>query len=192
MEEKKIVQTFNPLSRKEWRKWLEKNHAKEKNVRVVILHKNASAKGIHYEDAVQEALCFGWIDSTTNKRDDESYLIYFAQRSPTSKWSSPNKLRVAKLIKEGLMTPAGKKMIDLAKNTGTWEALESIEAMEIPSDLQKQFNTNKTALKNFQAFSPSSRKIILGWIFDAKRHETREKRIEKTIQFAVKNLKAYP
>lgn len=186
------VQIFYPYTRKQWRKWLEKNHAKEKNVRLVLLHKNALSPGIRYEEAVEEALCYGWIDSKVNKRDEESYFIHFAKRNPKSKWSMPNKLRVARLMKEGLMQPPGQAMIDLAKKSGTWNVLESVDELRIPEDLQKKFNKNKTACKNFQAFSPSSKKIILGWILDAKRPETRQQRIEKTIDFAAKNLKPVP
>ena len=188
MPVKNDSQIFYPHTRKQWRKWLEKNHAKEKNVRLVLLRKNATSQGIRYEEAVEEALCYGWIDSTVNKRDEESYLIHFAQRNPKSKWSNSNKIRVAKLIKEGLMKPPGQAMIDLAKKTGTWNLLDAVENLEMPEELQTKLNKNKTALKNFQAFSPSSKKMIFNWILDAKRPETRLRRIEKTVGLAVKNL----
>jgi uncharacterized protein YdeI (YjbR/CyaY-like superfamily) len=183
---------FYPHTRQQWRKWLEKNHAREKSVRLVLVHKKATSPGIRYEDAVEEALCYGWIDSTVNKRDAESYLIYFAQRNPKSKWSKSNKLRVSRLADEGLMKPPGQAMIDLAKKSGTWNILDPVEDLEMPQELEKSLNKNKTANKNFQAFSPSSKKMIFSWILDAKRPETRERRIEKTVDFAAKNLKSFP
>ena len=186
------IKIFHPKTRKEWRKWLEKNHNKEKSVRLVIVRKNSDTPGIRYEDALEEALCFGWIDSTVNSKDSGSYFIHFAKRSPKSKWSKSNHERVARLIKQGLMTTAGQHMIDLAKKSGTWNALEATENLEMPAELKKLFNKNKTALKNFESFSPSSKKMILGWIYDAKRPETRQKRIDKTVDFAGKNLKPVP
>lgn len=188
MADKVPVQIFFPRTRHQWRKWLEKNHAKEKNVKVVIIRKNATIKGIRYDDAVEEALCFGWIDSTTNKRDDDSYIIHFAQRNPRSRWSQSNHIRVAKLIREGKMMPSGQAVIDHAKKTGSWDVVENLK---VPSDLKKHFAKNKTALKNFNSFSPSSQQIILGWILDAKRPETRQRRIDKTVELAAKNLKSY-
>ena len=189
---KEEIKIFHPATRKEWRRWLEKNHDKEKNVKLVIVRKNSDTPGIMYEDAVLEALCFGWIDSKANSRDEGSFFIHMARRSPKSKWSKPNRDRVAKLQKEGLIMPAGQHIIDLAKKSGTWKALEKTESLEIPDELQTLFNKNKTAFKNFQAFSPSARKIILGWIREAKRPETRANRIAKTVQFAAKNMKAVP
>lgn len=191
MPAKNDIPVFYPHTRNAWRKWLEKNHAKEKNVRLVLLRKNATSPGIRYEEAVEEALCYGWIDSTVNKRDEESYLIYFAQRNPKSKWSNSNKIRVARLIKEGLMKPPGQAMIDLAKKTGTWNLLDAVENLEMPEDLQKRLNKNKTALKNFEAFSPSSKKMIFNWILDAKRPETRERRIDRVTDLAARNLKPF-
>ena len=188
MATRKALDIFFPKSRNEWRKWLAKNHDKEKSVKVVLLRKHATIKGIYYEEAVEEGLCFGWIDSTVNKRDEDSFLIHFAKRKPKSNWSQSNHIRVAKLIKEGRMTPAGMAMIDLAKSTGTWEVAEEIK---MPADLKKQLAKNKAALDNFNAFSPSSKQIILGWIVNAKRPETRQRRINKTVELAAQNLKPY-
>ena len=177
-------------NRKEWRKWLEQNHAKEKSTWLIMYNKSSGIPTLTNEEAVEEALCFGWIDSKANKRDSESKYQYFAKRKPNSAWSKINRDRVAKLTKAGLMTPAGKAMIDLAKKTGTWTALEEIDNMFVPPDLQKAFVKNKTALKHFEAFPPSSKKIILLWISTAKRPETRQQRIEQTIALAAKNIRA--
>lgn len=190
MEVHKGVETFYPKSRKAWRNWLQRNHAKKEKLWLIIYRKESGKRGISYVEAVEEALCFGWIDSTANKRDHESSYLYFAKRSKRSNWSKLNKQRVKKLIKDGLMTQAGFDMIALAKKSGTWTALDHVEDLLIPDDLRKAFSKNKDAKKNFEAFSRSSQKIILGWIAGARRDETREKRIRETVSLASKNIKA--
>jgi uncharacterized protein YdeI (YjbR/CyaY-like superfamily) len=145
---------------------------------------------IHYEEAVDEALCFGWIDSKPNKRDEESYYLLFSKRSPKSNWSKANRERAKGLIKQGLMEKAGLDMIELAKKNGTWTALIDVQNSVIPDDLQQALNKNKKALSNFEAFPPSSKRIILEWILNAKKQETREKRIIETVTLAAKNIKA--
>ena len=184
------IKAVKAKSRNAWRQWLSENHSKEKSVWLILYHRSSVTPSIYYNEAVEEALCFGWIDSKGNKRDDESSFLFFAQRKPTSKWSRPNKERVEKLIEQGLMTPAGQAMIDLAKKTGTWEALDDIHQVVVPEDLQKLFSKNKTAYKNYQAFPPSSKKIILEWISNAKRPETRQKRLQETVKLAARNIRA--
>lgn len=190
-ETKSGVKAIHAKTRREWRKWLEKNHQSEKSVRLIIYHKTSNTSSVYYDEAVEEALCFGWIDSKANKRDDESYYLYFAQRKPKGNWSKPNRERAQKMIKQGLMTSSGQAFIDLAKKTGTWTALIDVQNSVIPDDLQRRFNKNKTAFKNFQAFAPSSKKMILEWILNAKKPETRQKRIDETVQLAAKNIKAH-
>ena len=190
METNKGKKTVYAKTRKDWRKWLEKNHQSEQSIWLIIYHKKSKTQSVHYDDAIEEALCFGWVDSTANKRDEESFYLYFAQRKSKSNWSKPNRERVARMIKQGLMTPAGQTQIDLAKKTGTWDALSEVQNNLIPEDLQKLFNRNKSAFKNFQTFSPSSQRVILAWILNAKRPETRQKRIDETVKLAAKNLKA--
>ncbi|OYU56996.1 MAG: hypothetical protein CFE25_07185 [Chitinophagaceae bacterium BSSC1] len=184
------IKQYYAKSRKEWRKWLVKNHQTEKSVWLVIYHKNSSTKSCNYEEAVEEALCFGWIDSIAKKRDAESKVQYFSVRKPKSNWSKSNRDRVAKLTELNLITESGQKMIDLAKLTGTWEALVDVQHSVIPEDLQKLLNKNKKALKHFLAFSPSSKRVILEWILNAKKAETRLKRIEETVKLATENIKA--
>lgn len=184
------IKTFYALSRKHWRKWLEKNHATEKNLWLIIYHKKSKTPSVYYEEAVEEALCFGWIDSKGNKRDDESFYLFFARRNPKSNWSKINRERIEKMIERYLMTEAGMKMVELAKQKGTWDALTAVYNKEIPDDLQKAFNKNKKAFKNFVAFPPSSKKIILAWISNAKMPATRKKRIEETVALAVENIRA--
>jgi uncharacterized protein YdeI (YjbR/CyaY-like superfamily) len=182
--------TFYAKNRKAWRSWLEKNHAKETSLWLIIYRKQSSTPSVYYDEAVEEALCFGWIDSKPNKRDAESFFLFFAKRKPKSNWSKLNRDRIEKLLQQNLVAPAGLAMIELAKQTGTWTKLDAVYAEEIPADMQKLFNKNKTAFKNFQAFAPSAKRGILEWIQNAKRPETRQKRMEETVSLAAKNIKA--
>ncbi len=190
MELKNNIKTFHATSQKEWRKWLQKNHATEKSVWLIIYKKESGVKSVYYPEAVDEALCFGWIDSKPNKRDAESYYQFFSVRNPKSNWSKVNKAKVERLLIAGQMTEAGQKMIDLAKQNGTWSALDEVEEAVLPADLQKLFDKSKTAFKNWSAFPPSARKGILQWILGAKTNETRQKRIDETVALAAKNVRA--
>jgi uncharacterized protein YdeI (YjbR/CyaY-like superfamily) len=177
-------------TRKIWRNWMAKNHEKETSVWLIIFHKKSRQASVYYDEAVEEALCFGWVDSVSNSRNEESSYLYFAKRKPKSNWSKANKDRVEKLTKLGLIMPAGQAMIDLAKQTGTWTALEVVDQLTIPPDMQKLFDKNKTAEKNFLAFPASTRRGILEWILNAKRSETRQKRVEETVTLAAQNIRA--
>lgn len=192
MESLNGLRVVIPTTRKVWREWLKKNHDKERAVWLVIFGKEHRSRGISQAEAVEEALCFGWIDSKSIRRDDESRYQWFSPRKPKSNWSKINRERVERLTNEGLMTPAGQALIDLAKASGTWEALVEVENNVVPDDLRKAFRKSKVGWKNFQAFSPSSQRIILQWIHTAKKAETRQQRIERTVMMAEKNLKAYP
>ena len=182
--------TFYAPNRAEWRTWLANHYNTASSVWLIMYYKKSGIASVYYEEAVQEALCFGWIDSKGKKRDGKSSYLYFAPRQPKSKWSKPNKERVESLIKAGLMTPAGQVLIDLAKKTGTWEALDAVDNLEIPADLQELFTSNKTAYQNFQQFPSSSKRMILEWIQNARRPETRQKRVEETVKLAQQNKRA--
>ncbi|GMQ25739.1 YdeI/OmpD-associated family protein [Algoriphagus sp. oki45] len=184
------VQTFHAKSRKEWRKWLEKNHSTEKSVWLIIYKKESEIPSVYYSEAVDEALCFGWIDSKPNKRNEDSYYQFFAKRNPKSNWSKVNKAKIAKLIEKGLMQSVGLEMIEIAKENGTWTALDEVENLIIPDDLQELFSDNKTAFENWERFPPSSKRGILEWILNAKKPETRQKRIEETVSLAEKDIRA--
>ncbi len=190
METKGGIHTFHAKTRSAWRKWLIKNSSSEKSVWLIIYHKGSKTPSVYYPESVDEALCFGWVDSKPNKRDHESYYQFFSKRNPKSKWSKINKEKVERLIEEGLMTPAGMEMITIAKQNGTWDALTPVDNLEEPDDLKKAFSKNITALKNWQVFPPSTRRGILEWILNAKRSETRSKRIEDTVSLAAKNIRA--
>ena len=190
MELKNNIKTVHASNRKIWRKWLEKHHKKEKSIWLIIYKKDSGIPSVYYPEAVDEALCFGWIDSKPNKRDRESYYQFFSVRNPKSNWSKVNKEKVAKLIQEGLMTDAGQKLIDLAKQNGSWTALDDVENIVLPKDMQALLKKNKKAQVNFSNFPRSSKRGILEWILNAKKAETRQKRIEETIKLAEINVKA--
>jgi uncharacterized protein YdeI (YjbR/CyaY-like superfamily) len=187
---KNVPKSVSAENREAWRRWLEKNHDKAGSVRLVIFNKRSGKPGVTYVEAVEEALCFGWIDSTGLKRDNESYLQHFARRKPKSNWSTLNRGRAKRLVKEGRMAPAGLAMINLAKRTGTWKATEHVENSVVPDDLRMLFARNKRALKNFETFPPSSKRIILSWIFSAKTAGTRSRRVKETVTLASKNIRA--
>lgn len=190
MQTKANIKTVHLKTRNAWRIWLEKNHAKKEGVWLILYKKNSKVRGVNYVDAVEEALCFGWIDSIKKKRDEDSSIQFFSKRKPKSSWSKSNRDRVKKLVKQGLMTPAGQAMIDLAKKNGSWTASIGIEKIIIPSDLKQIFDKKPKALGYFERFPPSSKQLILRWILAAKTPETRLKRIRETVKLAGKNIRA--
>jgi len=190
METNNGIPAFYASTNEEWRNWLDEYGAREKAVCLILYHKKSKTPCIDYKESIEHALCFGWIDSKANKRDEESSYLQFTPRKPKSNWSNVNKERVARMIAQGLMRPGGQAMIDLAKANGSWEMLADAQNAIIPWDLQKMFDKNTLASENFQRFSPSSRRMILEWITKAKKEETREKRIVQTVELAAKNIKA--
>jgi uncharacterized protein YdeI (YjbR/CyaY-like superfamily) len=190
VEEKNGIPAIRAATRSEWRKWLTKNHKRQEAVWLIIYHKELERQSVYYAEAVEEAICFGWIDSKPNKRDSESYYLFFAKRKEKSNWSKANRERAERMIAAGLMKPAGQAMIDIALKIGTWKALDKVQQNVIPVDLKKALQKNKKALTNFNAFPPSSKRIILEWLLNAKKSETRAKRIEETVKLAAKNIRA--
>jgi len=184
------LETFTAHSRQEWRDWLARNHASSPGVWLISFKKTSGKPRVSYEEAVEEALCFGWIDSKPNKLDDDRYKLAFTPRKPKSVWSKPNKERVERLIAEGLMQPAGQKAIDIAKENGSWTSLDAVEALIMPADLAAALAANPTASQFFSAFSKSVKKGIYYWIESAKRPETRQKRVDETVRLAEQNIKA--
>lgn len=184
------LKTLEVQDRAAWRKWLSENYDTSPGVFLVI-HKKAKADpALRHPDAVKEALCFGWIDSATRKRDEEGFLLMFSPRRPRSIWSKLNKGYIEELIAEGLMTPAGLAKIEAAKKDGSWDTLNDIDNLKIPADLKKALAANKEAKKHFDAFSPSARKVLLFWLQSAKRPETRENRLREIVEKAALNQKA--
>jgi uncharacterized protein YdeI (YjbR/CyaY-like superfamily) len=173
-----------------WRTWLRKHQEKEKSVWLIIYKKGAAIKSVSYAEAVEEALCFGWIDSKPNKRNEESFYQFFAKRNPSSNWSKINKDRVKLLIDQGLMTPPGMAVIELAKANGKWAALDDIENLVIPDDLKSMLTANPEASVHFEAFPGSVKKGILEWLLNAKTPSTRDKRMRETVTLAANNVRA--
>ncbi len=173
-----------------WRRWLADRHTQPDAIWLVMHKKTSDGRSPSYDEAVEEALCFGWIDSTMNRLDERRSLQLFAPRKPRGTWSASNKERVARLEREGLLAPAGIAAIEVAKENGSWNALDAVERLEEPSDLAASLDADSAARENWNSFSPSSRKSILWWIVSAKRPETRAKRVEQTVRMAAKGLRA--
>lgn len=190
METKNGTEAITAPGNKEWRAWLAENGTKRESVFLIIYHKNSPVPSIGYKESIEHALCYGWIDSKAIKRDAESFYLTFTKRNPKSKWSIVNKERAARMTDAGLMRPEGQAMIDLAKKTGAWDALETAGNAVIPDDLQQAFDANRKAFENFVRFAPSSKRLILEWILNAKRPETREKRITQSVEMAARNERA--
>jgi uncharacterized protein YdeI (YjbR/CyaY-like superfamily) len=175
---------------KEWRQWLQANHHVSKGVHLIFYRIDSEYESMRWEEAVQVAICYGWIDSTVKKLDDERRFQLFTPRKAKSVWSKLNKGYVAKLIEENLMHESGTKSIEVAKRNGAWESLDDVESLVIPPDLSAAFAKHKKAYKNYQAFSPSYRKNYLYWLNQAKREATRELRIAEIIRLCSENMKS--
>ena len=184
-------QSVHPLTRAEWRAWLEQHHADATGVWLITYKKATGKPRVAYEEAVEEALCFGWIDSKGSKLDAERTMLWFAPRKPGSGWSKPNKERVERLLGAGLITPAGLAKIAAAQEDGSWAALDAVEALQVPADLQVALAGNAAAQQHWEAFPRSAKRGILAWIASAKRPETRAKRIEETVRLAAENIRAH-
>ncbi|WP_342331221.1 YdeI/OmpD-associated family protein [Pedobacter sp. FW305-3-2-15-E-R2A2] len=186
---KEVIATFCPASQQDWREWLIENHSSKQSVWLVYYKKKCNVPTINYSDAVDEALCFGWIDSTKKSLDDDTFMQFFCKRKPNSVWSKINKLKVEQLINSGLMTRAGLDRIEVAKQNGSWEILDGVEELNIPEDLAKALDTKSDSKAYFLSLSKSARKSILQWLVLAKRLETRHKRITEIVELAAKKMK---
>ncbi len=173
-----------------WRQWLAANHATSPGIWLVFDKKSSRPDRLAYGDAVEEALCYGWIDSTVRTLDDARYVQLMAPRKPKSTWSRSNKVRVERLMAQGLMAAPGLACIERARANGAWESLDAVEALVVPSDLTRALRALPAAAKNFAAFSPSARKGYLHWISQAKRPETRADRVAHVAQLAASNQKS--
>jgi uncharacterized protein YdeI (YjbR/CyaY-like superfamily) len=188
--EKDGVPAFYAGDRHEWRRWLEENHALVKKLWLIMYRKGSGTPSVHWSEAVDEALCFGWIDSKSIRRDAESSFLMFTRRNPKSKWSRINKEKVEKLLEAGRITPAGLAVIEAAKRNGAWNALDEVENLTLPPDLREALAASREAQVHFAAFPRSVKKVILEWILNAKRPETRQRRIRETVALAEKNIRA--
>ena len=176
-------------TRSNLRRWLSANHLQQQGVWLVT-YKKPSEYYLPYSDIVEECICFGWIDSLPRKLDEARTMLYVSPRKKGSSWSKVNKQYVAKLQQTGLLHESGLQIIERAKQDGSWSFLDDVEALILPDDLDLAFSTNETARENWSAFPPSAKRGILEWIKNAKKPETRSKRIKNTVDKAAKNIRA--
>lgn len=174
----------------EWRSWLHENHNQSQGVYLILYKVESKQPSMRWEEAVKVALCYGWIDSTVKRLDDQRRRQYFCPRRSKSVWSKVNKTHIIDLIKNDLMHHSGLMSIEVAKKNGSWIALDDVENGIIPKDLQHAFNQNPLAFENYQNFAQGYRKSYLYWIYQAKRQETRDKRIVEIIKFCEANIKS--
>ncbi len=174
----------------EWRNWLHDHHNNYKGIYLIFYKVDSKQPSMRWEEAVKVALCYGWIDSTVKRLDHERRRQYFCPRKPKSVWSKLNKTYIIDLIEQGLMHKSGLSSIEIAKNNGSWIALDDVENGIIPEDLQKAFDQNAVAFNNYNNFAKGYRKNYLYWLHQAKRQETRDKRITAIIEFCEKNIKS--
>ena len=187
LDDKPMVEVY---SREAWRSWLEANHSTSQGVWMVTARaRRGAAAALEYEAAVEEALCFGWVDSTAGVVDDERGKIYMAPRKAKSPWAATNKARVERLIRDGQMRPAGLAVIEQAKANGWWTILDGPERLEVPGDLATALSEAPGATSTFAAWPPSVRKQQLSQIAYAMRPETRAARIAKVVEFARRNVR---
>ncbi len=173
-----------------WRKWLHENHKESKGVYLIfyaVSHENSSMR---WEEAVRVALCYGWIDSTMKSLGDGKRRQYFCPRKPKSVWSKVNKNHILELIEAGWMHESGLRAIEIAKENGSWVALDDVENGIIPADLQSSFDKNEQAYSNYLGFTPGQRKSYLYWLNQAKMQETRNTRIQEIIRLCMENIKS--
>lgn len=176
-----------PFDRPGWRAWLIANHATSTGVHLVSWRRASGRTSVRYEEAVEEALCVGWIDSVAGRLDEQRSLQWFSPRRSTSGWARTNKARVERLITAGLMLPAGLDAIDEAKRNGSWTRLDDVENLVVPDDLAASLEAIPPARERWDAFSRSRRRALLDWISQAKRPETRARRIAEAAENAARD-----
>jgi uncharacterized protein YdeI (YjbR/CyaY-like superfamily) len=174
----------------QWRDWLAANGRTRRVVWLIVYKKGSGVPGVSFHDAIEHALCYGWVDSKAVRRDLRSCYLCFTPRNPRSTWGRANRERAQRMIDAGFMTPSGQALIDLARQTGTWDALASAQDGTIPDDLDALFDAHPVARENFERFPPSSRRLILQWIATAKRPDTRDRRLRETVSLAEENIRA--
>ncbi len=188
---KNIPNSLYVPGRREWREWLEKHHETEKEIWLIYYKKHTDKPRVPYDDAVEEALCYGWIDSIVKRIDDERYAQKFTPRANTTKWSELNVKRIKQLIKDGKMTEAGMAKIDKGVLDGTIKPVTKPfpKELTIPPEIEAALSADPVVWKNFNALAPSHKKNYIGWISSAKREETRRRRLEEAIELLAQNKK---
>ncbi|MCG8409978.1 MAG: YdeI/OmpD-associated family protein [Bacteroidales bacterium] len=178
------IENFCPSDKKDWRNWLEQNHKTKEAVWLIFYKKKSNTPNLTWSEAVDEALCFGWIDGVKKTMDSDRYVQYFTKRKSNSNWSKVNKDKIQKMIELGLVTESGLKSIEIAKQNGSWTLLDAVENLEIPEDLEQEFKRYPESKNYFMSLSKSVRKGMLGWVVLAKRPETKAKRIAEIVENA--------
>lgn len=175
-----------------WRAWLAEHHDRGRGVWLVFWKTRTQRTTLTYDEAVEQALCFGWIDSTTRSLDDERTAMWFSPRRRGSGWARSNKQRIARLEAAGLMAAPGRALIDAAKADGSWTMLDDVEDLVVPPDLAEAFAAHPGAREQWDAFSRSKRRAMLVWLVEAKKATTRTARIEKIAERAATGEIAHP
>jgi uncharacterized protein YdeI (YjbR/CyaY-like superfamily) len=183
---------FHVDDREGWRAWLERNHANAQGVWVVTWRTQTGKPRLDYDALVEEALCFGWVDSREQPVDDERRMQLVTPRKLGSAWARSNKERIARLENAGALADAGRRVVEAARADGSWSRYDAAEALESPADLEAALAADAQAAQHFEAFSDAAKRAILRWLIDAKRPETRAKRIEETARLAARNERAGP
>jgi uncharacterized protein YdeI (YjbR/CyaY-like superfamily) len=183
------LETFYPKTIDNWRDWLHENHEKKQSIWLIYYKKNSKVPSITWSQAVDQALCFGWIDSTARPIDDEKYMQFFSKRKASSTWSKVNKEKLKVLFEANQMMPAGIAIIEEAKKKGSWTILDEVEEMIIPADLDAAFEKHEGSKDFFMTVPKSLRKAMLQWIVLAKQIDTRQKRINEIAEKAALKLK---
>ena len=181
--------TFFAAERAAWREWLAAHHQERTQVWLLLHKKHVGEPSVSYDAAVEEALCWGWIDGLTNRWDELSYAVRFTPRKPGSVWSESNVTRVERMIAEGLMMPAGQALVDEAKRRGTWDEAASGRLEVTPPDLEAALAADPTALARWRDWAPTYRRQYIYWVLDAKRPETRQRRVAEVARRAAAGLK---
>jgi len=179
-----ITETFFAVDRAVWRDWLERHHAEKREIWLVFLKKHLKEPCVTYDEAVEEALCFGWIDGVLRRIDDREHAVRFTPRKPRSVWSESNVARVERLIAEGRMTEAGLALVRAAKESGAWEEAASGRLEVTPDDLAAALADVPAADAAWRAWAPSHRRQYIYWVLDAKRSETRARRIAEVVRLS--------
>lgn len=176
-------------TREAWRAWLEEHHASATAVWLIMLKKGVDESGLRLDEAVEEALCFGWIDGQLRRIDDRSHKLRFSPRRPDSIWADSNKARVERLIAEGRMTEAGMAVVRDAKQSGRWDAGSKERLDRTPSDLEEALAASPEAEMRWSAWPPSRRRQYVYWILEAKRPDTRARRVADTVRQAAEECR---
>jgi uncharacterized protein YdeI (YjbR/CyaY-like superfamily) len=176
---------------KKWETWLSENHDKAQNIWLILYKENTKISSLNHAEALEIALCWGWIDSTINKRNTDSYYLFFAKRNPKNNWRKVNKDKIEILLAEKKLYPSAMAMVEHAKRIGTWDALNDVENTIIPHHLKIEFDKNPEAFENFQTLPYPVKRATLEWLFNAKRVETRLERAQKIVEMSANNQRLF-